>query len=389
MHKHFKLLPTHHGDNEAFHDRADMWWHLHRAGMVMAAVVALMACLTIFGGKPANLLPTVAASEATSATASQPIRHFFEIVAENTSEAELLNDWRPPGARSDPNLLQAPKAPFLQNLSKVGATEIANPTVVYGSGQAYWEEETGHRWEPLQDDNPATQINAPIITDQLGTKWKSYQESLPAPGWMGMRAPATTGDYEAQHNPFRYFTHVSQRAHQRNLMVPLTQLARDLQSTATTPEYAEITPNLCNDMHDDCGGRVNLFDQWLNAQAAIIFNSPAWKTQNCLLEIQIDEGDPNYGKGQYMTMYVGPSVMKGAHSTAPYTHESSLEVAERALGLKPFSGTDREAPIPRELFKPQSQISQGGLNTTPNSERISTLDDPNTPAPPTPREGLS
>jgi acid phosphatase len=240
----------------------------------------------------------------------------------------------------------------------------------------------------LKDDNPTTQIDSPIITSQLGTKWKSYQESLPAPGWMGMLAPNTAGDYEAQHNPFRYFTDVSQNARQRNLMVPLTELAKDLQTTATTPEYAEITPNLCNDMHDDCGGRVNRFDQWLNAQTAIIFNSPAWKTQNCLLEIQIDEGDPNYGKGQYMTMYVGPSVMKGGHTTAPYTHESSLEVAERALGLKPFTDSDRNAPIPHELFKPQSPINQGGLNTTPNSQRITPFD-PTTPAPPTPSEGLS
>ena len=388
MHRHFKLLPTHRGDNECFQDRADIWWHIHRAGTVMGVAVAGIATLTIFGGKPTNLLPTVAASEATSATASQPIQHFFKIMGENTSEAELLNSSLHLGAIPNPNQLRALKAPFLENLSKVGATEIANPTLVYGSGQAYWEEETGHRWEPLKDDNPTTQINAPIITSQLGTKWKSYQESLPAPGWMGMLAPNTAGDYEAQHNPFRYFTDVSQNARQRNLMVPLTELAKDLHTTATTPEYAEITPNLCNDMHDDCGGRVNRFDQWLNAQTAIIFNSPAWKTQNCLLEIQIDEGDPNYGKGQYMTMYVGPSVMKGGHTTAPYTHESSLEVAEKALGLKPFTNTDGKAPIPHELFKPQSPINQGGLSTTPNSQRITPFD-PTTPAPPTPRQGLS
>jgi phosphatidylinositol-3-phosphatase len=59
-------------------------------------------------------------------------------------------------------------------------------------------------------------------------------------------------------------------------------MASDLSSTATTPNYAFITPNVCNDMHD-CS--VQTGDSWLQQQVPNIVNSPAFSQQRSLLAL--------------------------------------------------------------------------------------------------------
>ena len=68
--------------------------------------------------------------------------------------------------------------------------------------------------------------------------------------------------------------------------MPLTQLAIDLRSARTTPDYAFITPNLWHDMHD---GPIAAGDRWLARTVPLILASPAFRTTRSLLVVTWDE----------------------------------------------------------------------------------------------------
>ena len=142
--------------------------------------------------------------------------------------------------------------------------------------------------------------SVPTIADQLharGMTWKRYMEDL---GKFPSREPATCGhpplnavdpadtamigdQYATRHNPFVYFHSIIDAisvCDQND--VPLTRMPLDLASIATTPNFSVISPNLCNDGHDNpCidgspGGLVAV-DAWLRQWVPVITDSPAYK----------------------------------------------------------------------------------------------------------------
>jgi hypothetical protein len=79
-------------------------------------------------------------------------------------------------------------------------------------------------------------------------------------GTQSAQAPSASGDvasdeYATRHNPFAYFhSTIDDLANCDAHVVSLqTNLATDLQSVATTPNFSFITPNLCDDGHDGDG----------------------------------------------------------------------------------------------------------------------------------------
>ncbi len=75
-----------------------------------------------------------------------------------------------------------------------------------------------------------------------GKTWRMYAESLPGKGFTGKgNVP-----YARDHNPFAYFSDVLNDSSQADNIVPITQLASDIQNNAL-PDYAMIVPNLAND----------------------------------------------------------------------------------------------------------------------------------------------
>src|SRR5205085_10922038 len=57
--------------------------------------------------------------------------------------------------------------------------------------------------------------------------------------------------YATRHNPFVYFHSIIDRPACAKNDVDLAVLTKDLKSRTTTPNYAFITPDLCNDGHDE------------------------------------------------------------------------------------------------------------------------------------------
>ncbi|TMK44348.1 MAG: hypothetical protein E6G66_14185, partial [Actinobacteria bacterium] len=117
---------------------------------------------------------------------------------------------------------------------------------------------------------------------------------------------------------------------------------------STTPNYAFITPNLCDDTHD-CA--VATGDQWLSQSVPAILQSPAFTQQKSALFITYDE-DEN-GANQVLTLVITNSAVNvpaGYRSGVAYNHYSLLKTVEWAWGLPPLTANDAAAAPMADFF---------------------------------------
>jgi acid phosphatase len=187
-----------------------------------------------------------------------------------------------------------------------------------------------------------------------GKSWRMYAESLPSKGFTG----TANAPYARDHNPFTYFSDVLNSSSQSDNIVPMTQLASDIQNN-TLPDYAMIVPNLANDGHDcpneaaTCSDDQKLaaIDGWVQTNIGPLINSSVF--QNSLLIYTWDESDindvANQG-GHVATILVSPKVRSGFQSTTMYQHQSALKLTMQLLGVTDFPGAAATAPDMSEFF---------------------------------------
>ena len=199
-----------------------------------------------------------------------------------------------------------------------------------------------------------TQDNVVQALTGAGKTWKMYAESLPGKGFTG-RANAP---YARDHNPFAYFSDVLNNSSQAANIVPLTQLATDIQND-TLPDYAMIVPNLANDGHD-CPGeaanctdtqKLSTIDSWVQTNVGPLINSSAF--QNSVLIYTWDEGDVNdmaNQGGHVATILISPKTRAGFQSTTMYQHQSALKLSMQLLGVTDFPGAAASAADMSEFF---------------------------------------
>ena len=153
--------------------------------------------------------------------------------------------------------------------------------------------------------------SVPTLANQLASRnltWKGYMQDIasspteakscrhPAIGTRDETQVARVGDqYAARHNPFVYFHSIIDSPSCAARVVGLKQLASDLRSVSTTPNLSYITPNLCDDGHDDpCvdgrpGGLISA-DAWLRTWIPRILASPAF-VRDGMLVVTFDEAE--------------------------------------------------------------------------------------------------
>jgi fibronectin type III domain protein/phosphoesterase family protein len=139
----------------------------------------------------------------------------------------------------------------------------------------------------------------------------------------------------------------------------IRRLATDLASAATTPNVVFITPNLISDMHD---GTINQGDTWLSQNVPAILNSPAFTTQNSVLDIVWDEDDSSQSN-QVPSIIINSAVTPGYHSFTAYTHYSWLKTIESAWSLAPLTTNDGNAAAMSDFFTPQTGQAMPGAPT--------------------------
>ncbi len=181
-------------------------------------------------------------------------------------------------------------------------------------------------------------VKARSLADLLeagGRTWKTYQEGLPEPGFIG----AFSGKYVMRHNPFVYFESLRNDADRlRRSVVPLSQLSPDLEQ-GRLPDFSFIVPDLCNSSHD-CG--LDVTDAWLGGVVGSILISPAFDSQS-LLVLTFDEGRTDKGAGgssapagggRVATVLISPLVKPGYVDKTPYSHYSLLKTIAVSWGLE-------------------------------------------------------
>jgi len=220
------------------------------------------------------------------------------------------------------------------------------------------------------------------IANQLedkGLTWKGYMEDMangppeesktcrhPEPNASDPTQDAREGDqYATRHNPFVFFHSIIDFPTCARNDVDYTQFAKDLMSRATTANYSFITPNLCNDGHDEpCKfgagpGGLESINTWLQKNVPMILASPAYAEGGLLIvtfdeaEAEGGEGDasaccnekaantpnagglePGPGGGKIGAVLLSPYIRPGTVVTKSYNHYSLLRSTEDLFGLE-------------------------------------------------------
>ncbi len=430
----------------------------------VAASVAVAAVLGLLAAPPAG----ASAPLVRAALAPGKINHILVIELENEGfattwgpgspatylnetlrkEGELLQNYYGIGHNSLDNYIaevsgQAPTMDTQADCADNGFTfanlvpgtpapnQAADPGQVVGTGCVY----------PAAVPTIASQLDAkyPPNPHTHVAAWRAYEQDMgntasrdggtpdptggtdcghPAIGATDMAEVATAQDqYTSRHNPFVWFHSVIDNTALCDAnVVPLGtlgpngapapggHLARDLKSEATTPRFGFITPNLCNDGHDETcagpnstggnAGGLTGADQFLRAWMPLILSSPAYKHGDMLVVITFDESEggttadtaccneqpgPNTnapgnagasadsvapGGGPIGALLLNPKyVVPGStDTTGSYNHYSALRSYEDLLGLTSggadghghlgFAAAKGLAPFGTDVFPP-------------------------------------
>jgi hypothetical protein len=284
-----------------------------RVGVLGVAVVALAATLAAAGAH------TPAGAVATSWN-PPAVRHVFVVNLENKDYAETFGA-SSPAVYLNKTLL--PQGQLLDNYYGTAHNSLPN-YIAQLSGQGPNPQTQGDcqiysdfRLATTTSDGQAVGTgcvypkSVRTLADQLTAgrfTWKGYMEDIgnsatepktcrhPAIDSQDDTQQAHAGDmYAARHNPFVYFHSIIDSPACAQNVVGLDQFALDLRATSTTPNLSYITPNLCNDGHDDpcadnrTGGLVSA-DAWLATWIPKILASPAFRHDGMLV-VTFDEAE--------------------------------------------------------------------------------------------------
>lgn len=347
-----------------------------------------------------NLLLWVAVIvESTVAAQVTPHNHVIVVAYENHSYADVVGNTNAPYY----NGTLIPKGGLATNFYANVHGSLANyyyvtmgTTQCATSGPPY-----PGNLPTCQDGTHITADKDNIIREVIssGKSFKSYQESIPAAGFLaeGNDMPSDchpNGLYVPRHDPTIYFSDVRQTLSPNATclsspsaqlacpnaslkgcnVVPSTQLQTDLANNAL-PNYSFVTPNLVDDAHGNstgCGGIncVLAADNWLKNNVPAILNSSYFQAGgDGLLVLWFDEGDASDSQcsagvnghdpetnntiacgGHIPVLLLGPGVKAGFQGSGYYQHPSLLRTTMEALGLTSLPAKAATAPDMAEFF---------------------------------------
>lgn len=271
----------------------------------MCALAVLSGC-----GSMPSPLHTQSRRAASAHLHGRAPAHIAVILMENEEYGSVV------GARS---------APYINHLARRYALARAMYAVDHPSLPNYLAL-TGGSTFGIHSDCTTCTVDATSLVDQLErahVSWKAYMEDLPHPCFTGASANA----YAKKHDPFAYYTRITDDPRRCGHIVPLTRLGADERHHAL-PRFIWITPNLCHDMHD-CG--VSTGDRFLAKLVPALLRSLG---HNGVLFLTWDEGSSDAGccrlasGGHIATIVAGPGARRSARMTTQADHYSVLQTIE-------------------------------------------------------------
>ena len=199
------------------------------------------------------------------------------------------------------------------------------------------------------------------LADQLeaaGFSWKAYLGGMPEACW-----PKNEPTYGVVTNPFIYFDSIrDDQTRCKTKDVPFEDFQSDLDS-GNLPDFAWISPDLCQSMHSKCGGLTSRSvqgEEWLKSQIPRILAAPQFQ-KNGLIVIAFDEGVGDAGccgapgGGNVLVLLISSSdILKsgGYVSDVPYNHYSLLRTLEDNWGLEHLGRSgDADVQSMSDFFK--------------------------------------
>ncbi len=240
----------------------------------------------------------------------------------------------------------------------VHAEDYHSAPGVHPSEPNYIWLEAGTNFGISNDNDPSSNVQnttAHLVTllDAAGVTWRSYQEDID-----GTTCPLTGhGLYAPKHDPMLFFDDSTGNLDKHDAYcmahnVPYTQLATDLQNN-TVAQYNFITPNLCDDMHNDCTSnpkpvvpngdyQVKQGDDWLSHEVPKILASQAYQDGGLLI-ITWDESEFSFsclGANCPIGFIILSPYAKapGYSNNIKYDHSSTLKTIEEIFDVHPLLG---------------------------------------------------
>jgi phosphatidylinositol-3-phosphatase len=239
------------------------------------------------------------------------------------------------------------------------AEQYFNPPNNHPSLPNYLWLEAGTNFGILDDDPP--RADSQSSTHQLvtllknapngGVSWRAYEENISGRDC----ALYNKYPYAVRHNPFVYFNDVTDKKNVRSAYCiahirPFAELPKDLANNLVA-QYNFITPNVCDDRHDDCTpahDQVAQGDSWLAKNLPQILNSRAYRDGGAIF-ITWDEAALADGP---IGMIVLSPFAKGNGYAGPihYDHGALLRSVEEIFGVMPYLGNATNEPDLKDLF---------------------------------------
>jgi hypothetical protein len=294
---------------------------------------------------------TQAQPAAQATNANKPI--VFLIVLEN-------KNWVGRGGISG-----SPEAPYI-NHTLVPMAAVANnyfnPPGNHPSLPNYLWMEAGQNFGIHSDNSPGsyhltTHAHLSELLQNAGIPWRAYAENISGSvcplGSAGGKDVNGGALYEPKHLPQIYFRDMTNGNNPHSSYCiqhvrPLSELGRDIRGNAIG-RYNFITPSICHDGHDSCGGNeVAHIDSWLRNFLPQILNSPQYKQGHVTVFIATDEAEN--GDGPIPFLALGNNVKHGYKNEIRYTHSSLLRTLEEIFNVGPPLGHAASANDLRNLF---------------------------------------
>lgn len=214
--------------------------------------------------------------------------------------------------------------------------------------------------------------------EAAGKTWSGYAQSMPAPGTL-----EPVGDYSPDQLPFFAYESIANDPARAILVKPLEQMAIDLSSPDTAPNYAWFAANesfngegpidfpwgilrfALSQLEPGNPYNIPALDQFLSETVPVVLNSAVWQdpTRKSALIVTFDEDNNNtslgFGnEGNRVVFVVIPSegaVAAGMRSGAftasnHYNHYSLLRFIEDSLGLPTLTNNDKFAAPLNEFW---------------------------------------
>lgn len=271
------------------------------------------------------------------------------------------------------DIVGSPNAPYLNSLINTYGVATDYYALTHPSDPNYYPILGGSDFG-LSYNCATNCINATNLADRIeaaGKTWAGYAQGMSAAG-----PYVSTSDYAPDQLPFLAYNDIyNNQARADAHLHPLTQMATDLSSSATAPNFAWFAANEANNGEgplDFPAGYLNFIgsmltnhqynvkaaDQFAQQTVPTILNSAVWNdpTQKSAIFITFDEDTDNlslgFGNGGNRVVTIAipsPGAVSAGMRSGNFTdtsyanHYSLLRTIEDSLGLAPLTNNDAYA----------------------------------------------